>query len=59
MTAKRAQAERFIAEAQAIGCTPSLKGDWVVWQPPLPTEMLMRSMPINNEIAAILQEVDA
>ncbi len=55
MTAQHDDAETLIAEAEALGCVPALQGDWVIWQPPLPVELILRAMPLANEIARILQ----
>lgn len=55
MTAQHDDAETLIAEAEALGYVPTLQGDWVVWPPALPVELILRAMPLAGEIARILQ----
>lgn len=43
-------AKQFLQRAEALGIKASIKGNWVVWQPVLPVEMLFEVSPISNEL---------
>ncbi|MCU8057771.1 hypothetical protein L5L78_15975 [Shewanella sp. SM34] len=43
-------AKQFLQRAEALGIKASIKGNWVVWQPVLPVEMLFEVPPISNEL---------
>lgn len=43
-------AKQFLQRAESLGIKASIKGDWVVWKPVLPVEMLLEVPPISNEI---------
>lgn len=49
-TSKAELAKEFLQRAEALGVKASIKGDWVVWKPVLPAEMLLEVPPISNEI---------
>ncbi|WP_088211483.1 hypothetical protein [Shewanella sp. Shew256] len=49
-TSKAELAKEFLQRAEALGIKASIKGDWVVWKPVLPAEMLLEVPPISNEI---------
>lgn len=48
------KAFEIIERAKQAGCHPSLEGDWLVWKPCLPIDILMEAVDLNTEIAAIL-----
>ncbi len=49
-TSKVELAKEFLQRAEALGIKASIKGDWVVWKPVLPVEMLLEVPPISNEL---------
>ena len=49
-------ARGLMAEAIEHGCVPSEKGNWVVFTPPPPVDLLMELVNHGDEIAAIYRE---
>jgi len=55
---KMEQAAKLIERAQQVGCHATLEGNWVVWRPALPVDLLMESMDVNAEVAEIVRDRD-
>ena len=51
---KLQQAAEIVGKAEALGCKPELQGDWVVFRPPLPVDLLMLAMNLGNELAEVV-----
>jgi hypothetical protein len=57
MPNKMKEAADLIKRAQEAGCNASLQGSWVVWEPCLPVDILMESLPLNEQIAKLISGV--
>ncbi|WP_133179002.1 hypothetical protein [Shewanella decolorationis] len=53
-TSRAELAKEFLQRAEALGIKASIKGDWVVWKPVLPAEMLLEVPPISNELFKLI-----
>lgn len=56
MSQKRDEAKAFLELARDRGCVAALSGNWVVFSPPLPVELVLQAMPLSEEMASILAE---
>jgi hypothetical protein len=43
-------AKSFLDRVKALGIDAEVKGEWVVWSPPIPPKMALESMDISDEI---------
>lgn len=51
---KQEQASDFLNRCDALGISIEVSPNWVKYQPPLPVEMLMEAMDLQDEISAEL-----
>lgn len=52
------EAISVIERARKAGCVATITGDWVVWKPALPIDILMDAVNVNKEIAEIVRQMD-
>ena len=53
---KLERAKAIIEKARAIGCEAKVQERWVVFQPPLPVDLLMDSVDLGDELVEALSE---
>lgn len=47
----------FLEKAKQQGFTPTLQGNWVVWKPTLPTDLMLGAMKLNQDkVAEIIKD---
>jgi len=59
MTDKLKAASDLIQRAEVAGCKARVQGSWVIWEPCLPVDLLMESLPINEQIGEIMRSAEA
>lgn len=47
-------AKELLRKAKEAGCVPTKEGEWVVFRPPLPAELLLDASKLGNEIAELV-----
>lgn len=52
----REKTEAFLAKAREAGCTPSIQGNWVVFTPTLPVNLILEIGDLGD---AIRETIDA
>lgn len=57
--AKKVRAAALLEKAAKAGCVATLQGNFTVFTPPPPIELMMESIELGNELAAILKEKEA
>ncbi|MEW8192270.1 MAG: hypothetical protein AB2793_01060 [Candidatus Thiodiazotropha sp.] len=50
------EAADFIRSAKKLGCKPEIKGEWIIWTPPVPVEMMPDAIRLSDDIRKELIE---
>lgn len=50
------RAREVLRKANEIGCVASISGNWVVFKPPLPVDLIIESGDLGEALAKALKE---
>lgn len=48
------RAEALLKKAEAAGCKPHLEGNWVVFRPSLPVDLILDAGPLGGELVKLV-----
>ena len=55
---RKEAAEMVLRVARSHGSIPRIDGEWVIWEPPLPSRILMVAVDLADQIAELLTNED-
>lgn len=55
MATKTERAQALLTKAAELGCEAKLQGNWVMFSPPLPAELILEAASLGNELAALVK----
>lgn len=48
-------AQDVLDRAAELGCKPTIQGNWVVFKPPLPADLILHASVVSDQIARLLR----